>query len=595
MVGKDDETLFARFFEGDAVKPGFSGMGNFRGRRDYTDEERTVVEHFFTNSHSNVYAATDNMPNELWALLMGQYARSNVPARDRLLQLFRDVKEKDKTERVISLEDFAQLIGRQGDINLVLKAHLARAGNFIEEFGVDYGHASLRDSGTIRICFEGVSQRATKPLETAREGAYQEQSTRATPFSIGNIAIPFEIQGTGFEIEMRELDESLISLYERVFNEGQVFLAREYGYLRNEADEKIQRELDDRNVKLPDAIWGAAVREKAFDLARYLLPQNVTTSLGMTLTTRRFQDMLTEWQSSYLQEMRLLGRAAQIEAAKVSPILMKYGGRSSYFEQMPEIRRENFRDLIGKDDLWQGRTKLESRLIEHTSDIEDLVLASILFHGSNGEVSLQKIREEVEKMSMEKRRRIAESYVQEKGLNDLFSKHAEIGTFTFERVYDIGAMRDLQRQRGDRQQLGPYSVIGYHMRPEIDKMGLESEFREMMDKVKQFYDKLKSEGFTESAEYVPVMANIIRHITTKDPVQCFYEASLRTQSAGADSYREIAKMEIEQVLRVMPSFRGLIPYDAGNYPLNRLPEKVNGFIRKKLKKDINLKELKEMI
>jgi len=34
--------------------------------------------------------------------------------------------------------------------------------SFIEEFGVVYGHASLRDSGIIGIATEGVSQIITK-------------------------------------------------------------------------------------------------------------------------------------------------------------------------------------------------------------------------------------------------------------------------------------------------------------------------------------------------------------------------------------------------------------------------------------------------
>jgi hypothetical protein len=101
-----------------------------------------------------------------------------------------------------------------------------------------------------------------------------------------------------------------------------------------------------------------------------------------------------------------------------------------------------------------------------------------------------------------------------------------------------------------------------------------------MERVRALSDDLRLAGYHEAAEYVPVMANTIRHVVTKDPTQCFYEAGLRTQPAGADSYREIARQEIVQVLEVMPAFKGLIPYDAEHYPLNRLPEQVNGFVRR---------------
>ena len=150
----------------------------------------------------------------------------------------------------------------------------------------------------------------------------------------------------------------------------------------------------------------------------------------------------------------------------------------------------------------------------------------------------------------------------------------------FERVYDIGAFRDLQRQRGDRQQKHRYSVIGYHMPPEIAEIGLEKEFVQLMFEVRDFYQKLVQAGHRSAAEYVPVMANTIRHVTTKDPVQMMYEAKLRTVPGGIDSYRAIIQQETEQVLQLMPSFRGLVEVDNSYYPLGRLAEAVKGTIRK---------------
>src|SRR3989338_1218237 len=579
-----DEDLFAEFFDGLKVRLGFGGIGNFRGRSDYTKDEKTVLAHFFTNTESNVYCAKDNMPSELWAQLMGQYARSDQTVRDRLLKLFNDVKDEDKSGKVSSLEEIAGLIRREGDVGEALKSHLKRAGEWIEKYGIDYGHASLRDSGIIRICFEGVSQRATKPLERAREGAYQEQSTRATPFKKENLAVPFEIRGTFFEKEMLVLGDEAIALYDKVFEKAQKYLRKKYGHLIDEADDTIRRELNDVNANLPDVLWNGVVREKAFDLARSLLPQNITTSLGMTMNTRRFMDMLTEWQSSELAEVRILGRVAQLEAMKISPTLMKHGGRSEFVASQPEIRRELFNKMVDSPQITYENTPLKSEMISHTPKLEENILASILFHGSNGSISFDTLIGKVFSMNAEQKREIAMSYVGDMGVHDLFEKVAEVGNVTFERVYDIGAMRDLQRQRGDRQQLGNYTVVGYHMRPEIEEIGLKKEFEELMNKVKELHDKMKEVGYHIAAEYVPLMANTIRHVVTKDPVQCFYEAELRTQAAGADSYREIALQEIKQVLDVLPSFRGLIPYDEKIHPLNRLNEKVNGYIRDQKRK-----------
>lgn len=562
--------------------PGFSGMSIFRGRNDYTDDERTVLKHFFTNIDSNVYAATDHMPNELWALVMGQYARSNLTARDRFLGLF---EEMHKKQNASSVSEIATQIRSQGDIYNLLDSHLKAAGKFIEEWGVAYGHASLRDSGTIRMCFEGVSQRATKELESAREGAYQEQSTRALPFEARFLGMPFELRGTKFEEPLQNLNLKLINFYERLNENVKVHVADKFAGLRTEANQQIADELGTYEFSITDKQWSSIVGAKAFDVARYMLPQNMTTSLGVTLNTRRFLDQLTEWQSSPLIEMRVLGLAAQIEAKKISPTLMKYGDASEFFSELPE-RRANMIDKFveGEPSFEYKDRPVTSTLIESTPNLEDWVLASILFNGSDGARSLPELKAQVKKLSPDARHEIAASQFSNKASHEINAKAMEIGSVMFERIYDIGAYRDLQRQRGDRQQKHRYSVIGFHMPVEVAEVGMGQEFTSLMHEVKEFQDKLIQAGQRSAAEYVPVMANTIRQITTKDPVQQMYEAKLRTVPAGIDSYRDIVQQETEQMLKLMPSFRRLIEVDNNYYSLGRLHETVKGTIRKEKEK-----------
>ncbi|MBW2968119.1 FAD-dependent thymidylate synthase [Candidatus Woesearchaeota archaeon] len=563
------------------LKPGFSGIGRFRGRTDYTADEKTVLRYFFTNIESNVYCATDNMPNELWALVMGQYARSSMTGRDRLLKLFTDMEEKGEG---LPVSELASMIRDGADVSEALKKHLSKAGKFIETWGVKYGHASLRDSGVIRMCMEGVSQGATNILESAREGAYQEQSTRALPYTKENIGIPYEIRGTQYEQMLLDLQANLINLYEEIYGKVLVHLKQKYAHMRVEADEKIIAETGNKEAVLSDREWDSIIAGKAFDVARYLLPLNMTTSLGMTLNTRRFQDKLSAWQSHDLMEIRVLGRAAQIESMKISPTLMKYGNKSEFRAAIPAKLRNLNKKYIdsnpAKPKFEYKHYDVQSKMISCPDDLQELVLASILLNGSDGSTSLADLKKMVSDMSFEEKREIAESVTLGKQSHEIFPKLMECGAVVFERLYDLGAFRDLQRQRGDRQQYNKYSVIGYNMPKEVEEIGLKDEFVTLMVEVKQFYDLLRKEGHPAAAQYVPVMANVIRHVTTKDVVQCFYEAKLRAQPAGIDSYRSIAQQEISQILEVMPVFKGLIPYDEAYYELGRLPETVNGKIRR---------------
>lgn len=555
--------------------PGFKGIGKFKGKRasEFTPAEKIITNYFFTNDDSNVYCASDNMSSELWALLMGQYARSPETAKGRLLQLFGDVHEKNP--EVPSLEKIAQSIVVGKDLSSMLIQHSLEAGKFVDECGVKYGHASLRDSGTIRICFEGVSQRATKHLEAAREGAYQEQSTRALPFTLENLGMPLEIRGTHFEKRFLKFGEKASKLYSDILEAAINHLGKKHANLRQETNRVIAQTTGVEKARLTNREWKGVIGAKAFDIARSLLPQYMTTSLGMTITTRRFQDMLTEWQSSEFEEMQILGKAAQIESMKIMPTLMKHGNPSDFYGQLSQGRRDlNDAFVIPKDTTY-GNTPINSTLIASTPDLENLVLASILFNGSDSSNSLDVLRGIVSKLSLERKREIAQSQFKNKKPHELIPKSMEIGTVTFERAYDIGAYRDLHRQRGDRQQIAPYSTFSYHMPKEISELeeSLEFRFHEVAGDAKILHDDLKNSKLHSAAEYVPIMANLIRHVATKDPVQCFYEAKLRCQAAGADSYRTIELQEIHSVLNIMPSFKGLVEFDnTPSYALNRLPE-----------------------
>jgi thymidylate synthase ThyX len=442
----------------------FSGIGAFRGRTDYTQSEATVLDYFFTSTTSNVYAARDALPNELWALLMGQFARSNMTARDRVLKLFGDVHKKgardgksvpsiDEMARSIKsggemegmiLEvadaalalnsvDLGNIARRMGDLaalfdtNSLMAEHLRRSGVFIEEWGINYGHASLRDSGVIRLCIEGISQRSTKKVEAARQGAYQEQSTRALPFTIGNAGIPYEIRETPFEGILLQLNQDSITLYDKIAERLPAYLKHKLIYLRHEADEKLRCARGQVSKPVPDGIWNRVINEKVFDVARYLLPQNMTTSLGITLNARRFQDMLTEWQSDPLYEVRMIGRVAQAESIKISPVLMKHGNKSEFYEALPGRRKEVYDKLIGPVYSPNERRDISTKLSKCTPEIETMVLASILLN-ARPDLTYADLIARVRQMNAQDRILIAEAEMKDRKSYEALPKGAEVGS-----------------------------------------------------------------------------------------------------------------------------------------------------------------------
>ncbi|MFH1649617.1 MAG: hypothetical protein ABIA93_03640, partial [Candidatus Woesearchaeota archaeon] len=222
----------------DALIPGFHGIGPFVGKRasEFDRDEQVVLSYFFTNIDSNVYCAKDTMPQELWALIMGQFARAELSAKERLLKVFYDMEEKTGE----GVKELAEKIRKGTDIRENLAFVLQKAGDFIIEYGVDYGHASLRDSENIRLIVEGLTQRATKEFEKAREGAYQEKSTRALRFGPETLAIPPEILGTEYETRWRALHERTLQAYLQTESFMRDDIEYRYNHLRDEASMDIR-------------------------------------------------------------------------------------------------------------------------------------------------------------------------------------------------------------------------------------------------------------------------------------------------------------------------------------------------------------------
>ncbi|MDP5038950.1 MAG: hypothetical protein NWP80_00710, partial [Candidatus Gracilibacteria bacterium] len=89
--------------------------------REYNQNEKIVLEYFFTNTDKNIYCAKNALSNQLWAFLVGQYSRSQLSMRDRFLQLFEDSKnalEKGiiTKEEFLSLDELAVSISKEDSL-----------------------------------------------------------------------------------------------------------------------------------------------------------------------------------------------------------------------------------------------------------------------------------------------------------------------------------------------------------------------------------------------------------------------------------------------------------------------------------------------
>jgi len=509
--------------------------------REFTEDEKVVLKHFFTNIDKNVYAATDNMPNCLWALLVGGYSRSHLSLRMRFLEIFQEMEQEHQTgklaqEDLITLKQFAENISSGNNINM--SYFLSKAEKFMRKWAVQYGHDSLKDSDVVRFAVEQITQYATTPLEEARLGAYQEKSTRYIPFSRESLIVPVDLQE--FEAEVREWNYSLLDNYK---------------ICENIVKEFIKKKLDQAEFKT-EAAFQRTVNAKTFDIIRYFLPVTILTSVGVTWPTREAERHISRLMSNSKAEMRAMGKALLEEGKKISPGLLSHVAVNDYqIKKRALINEVNQNINLCQPHALAGRGSDAVKLIYTSPNIEAKIAATILFENCSSGNSYQDYlnlclnnKELVEK--------ILRAYLESRGKFDPLPLATETGNLIFEVTMDYGAYRDLKRHRRNLLIRSPAtSLIGFeypeYVEHEPELIEVKQRIEQCAAKTTQLYQKVKQK-LPHLAEYIVMFAHKQKIIWQMDPRQFAYISELRTTPAGHHSYRTICQEMFKVVKEQLP-------------------------------------------
>ncbi|MFQ5620601.1 MAG: FAD-dependent thymidylate synthase [Candidatus Nanoarchaeia archaeon] len=519
--------------------------------REYTEDEKLVLKHFFTNIDKNIYAATDAMPNTLWALLEGGYSRSQLSMRMRFLDIFREMEkdlEKGKIaqEDVITIKQFADNI-RSGS-TLDLSFFLSKAEKFMRKWAVQYGHSSLKDSDVVRFAIENITQYATKRhVEEARLGAYQEKSTRYVPFSKDHLVIPTDLKQ--YACEIKEWNDFLYDCYESCMPAAAEFLKKKL----------------DRSTFKTDAAFDRTVNAKVFDIVRYFLPSTLLTSIGVVWPTREAERHISKLMSDPREEVRMIGQTLLEEGKKVSPGLLSHVNVNEYHRTRSNdlLTMSNSAPLPQVEPL-SGRMHDAVTLLEITPEIETKMAAGMLYehHLCNQPYSkfLSVCRSNPALVS-----KTFSTYLNNRGQFDEPHIAAEVGSILFEVTMDLGGYRDLQRHRRNLILPQPFSaVIGFEYPQYVEDEPELAEIKHKMDlcahKTQELHEKIRR-THPMHAEYVVMFSNKIRFLWQMDPRQLSYVVELRSTPAGHHSYRRIVQEMFKEVAPYMPNFARFIRVD----------------------------------
>jgi thymidylate synthase ThyX len=481
----------------------------------FTPEEHATLAPFFSNTDRHVFALT-NLPETVKGALFARYSRSA------------------KSLRRLFLDEFAGDIQPLGPANLAGAAAAGRAERLYAKVFNEYGDDSVAQLGGAHLACEYVSNILTKVLEWGRLMAYLEQSTRYVAYTDRlngrwRYRVPDELEpGALRDRFVRTMDDTF-ETYARLIPVMQAYFERRFP--RSPADS--------------DGVHRAAVRAKALDTLRGMLPAATQSNVGIFGTGQAYEALLLRMRANPLAEVRACAGEMLEELRKVIPAFLvrvdqpDRGGR--WTEYLEETRRDTAaiaRELLAELDT---EPRAEVTLSDYDPEGETKVVAAALYTSCH--LPDDQLLEITRTMTLGTRARVLRAYLGERGNRRHRPGRAfERTTYRFDVLTDYGAFRDLQRHRMLTLEWQPLTTRHGYTEPEaLADAGVAGEWRRTIEASAELFEALDSAGFGSVAGYAVAMAYRVRFFVEMNAREAMHMIELRTAPQGHPAYRRVCQ------------------------------------------------------
>lgn len=540
---------------------------------EWSDEERFLLEPFFTNLDGHV-TVIRNLPPELVGALCSKASRATGSLiRVFLNEYLKPILQGEDKKLAKDLKAFVAMF-REYSPDKVLNNQLAR--KFYVRWLAEFGDDSIAQMTGVHVNLLYVSQVAMKFIEDQRIGLEPiEKSTRYVNYGQkinGRYLyfIPFSewrLLGNSEHINDSKLYKAALDNLFDVYN---LLVPRLTEWLKKNYDEK-----------------SSVLEKKAFDTLRGLLPMATVSQVAFRGNAQAWEYVVNRTAQHPLGEIRLISSALEEELNLEIPSLMarlKEEKSKSYQNYLAD-RREKAKKIAKTYASSTFVYAPDVALIEYEPDVEDKILAGIMFPYSNE--CWSSIIERVKSLSYGEKEKTFDDYFA--GRTERWykvSRAFENSYLRFEIVVNAGAYRDLHRHRMHTQDRQYFTINhGYDVPEEVVSAGMETEFRAALDSVKPLFIMLNEKYGPELAQYVVPMAYRMRFYQWQNFRQFFWESELRTISQGHPDYRTIEQMKFKLVKEKFPLLAKYMKVDTKDYFFARrgVEEKIKAKADKLLK------------
>jgi thymidylate synthase ThyX len=311
-----------------------------------------------------------------------------------------------------------------------------------------------------------------------------------------------------------------------------------------------------RATEEPPTAHARAIKAKALDLLRGLLPASSLSHMGIFATGQTYEQLILHLLGNPLPEARSYGQMILEEIKAVMPSFVarverpERGGEwISYLEERARAGRR-WAERLGLRDA-DSDDGPSVKLLRVEGDEDDL-LTALLFESAAA--SEEVIRDAVLALDDEERAKLLGELVGRRtNRRHRPGRGFEALRYRFEIVADYGAFRDLQRHRMltvQWQSLTP--DLGAGVPEQVELAGCGEEYRRALEISSSEYQRLRERGLELAAPYALCLGYRIRFILDLNAREAMQLIELRSGREGHPSYRAVAHEMHAQIASVHP-------------------------------------------
>jgi len=492
---------------------------------DFTEDEQVVLRRYFTNLEGPVFALV-NLPEVVKGALFARYSRSS------------------KSLRRLFLDEFVGDLDLTGDASIDATVGLDRADDLYQKVFFEYGDDSVAQLGGVHLACEQASNVLTKVLEWGRLMSYLEQSTRYLGYDRRLANGHYR-----FYRDQELLDSRFGALYvgemDRMFDT--------YATLLPQLTEYVSKQYP-KTSEDTDFAYRQAVRAKALDAVRGLLPASALSNVGIYGSGQGYESLLLRMRAHPLPEVHEYSQLMLDELTKVIPSFLRrveVPDRGVRWSQYIGDTQKATKSLIAS--LWPSEPDNEKdervRLVDFDPAGEDRVLEAVVF--ANSTMSHEEASRRVASLTSDERRTLFTTYVGDRSNRRHRPGRAlERTGYRFELVTDYGAFRDLQRHRLLTIEWQSLTTDrGYDLPELVVDAGLAGPYEESLERSRNLFEALREE-YPHQAQYAVALAFRLRYVMQMNAREAMHLIELRSGPQGHPSYRRVAHDMVRQIREI---------------------------------------------